>query len=114
MAEQRGSDNPVIAVDERSSREWLQAADIVITRHRNPWRAMRWAGTVRRRLPGCTVAVSRIGSGRWYTIGLPGHTILFTVHSRRQRAALDAADVGRLVLRGWLRNRPAGSGEDGA
>jgi hypothetical protein len=63
----------VVAVDGLSSREWLQAADVIVGRHRTRRAARRWVTATRRRYPGCALTVSRHRRGRWLVIGLSAH-----------------------------------------
>lgn len=94
------------AVDDR---EWLQAADIVLARHRTLRCARRWLGSARRHYPGATVVMSRHRRGRWCLVGLPhGISVLFA-GPRRWRPA-EAERIGRISYQTWLSDhlRPDG------
>ncbi len=92
----------VVASTVRDSREWLQAADILHTRHRLLWLARRWLGVARRRYPGAAVVVSRQRGGRWCLVGLPhGVSVLFAA-GRRRWTPTDAERIGRISYETWL------------
>jgi len=67
-------DTIVVAVEDVSDHVWLQAADVIVGRHRTRRAGRRWISTIRRRYPGCVVAVTRGRRGRWCLVGWPGHT----------------------------------------
>jgi hypothetical protein len=72
----------VVAVEGLSSREWLQAADVIVGRHRTRRAARRWATATRRRYPGCVLTVSRHRRGRWFVVGASEHiAVLVEVRS---------------------------------
>jgi hypothetical protein len=78
----------VVAVEEASDRAWLQAADVMIGRHRTRRAARRWVASVHRRYPGCVVAVSRHRRDRWCLVGLPART--FVVRGGRMDVTMTA------------------------
>ncbi len=72
MAPHYTVDGVVVAVDGLSTREWLQAADVIVGRHRTHRAARCWATATRRHYPGCVLAVSLHLRGRWMVIGVCG------------------------------------------
>jgi hypothetical protein len=92
---------PVVAVDGHDGRAWVQAADVVVGRHRSRRRARRWVRRVRHRYPGCTVAVGRHPAGRWCVIGVPG-LVLVAAGPGLPRSAAGVAALGRAVFAAWL------------
>ncbi|MCT2586930.1 hypothetical protein [Actinophytocola gossypii] len=91
----------VVAVVDVDGREWAQAADILIARHRTGWFARRWLSVARRRYPGCVVVVSRQRAGRWCLVGLPDGVRVRLVRGRPWSAE-DAVRLGRSVYGAWL------------
>jgi hypothetical protein len=93
----------IVGVEGRSTRSWLQVADIVVGQHRTRRQARRWISTVQRRYPGCLLAVARQQHGRWCLVGLPARNILV----RGGRFDLAAAEqIGRVIYYLWdLRRR---------
>lgn len=96
---------PVVAVDGLSPREWLQAADVVVAQHRSRRSARRWANAIRHRYPGCTLAISRHRSGRWWLLVCPdGRIVLTVVHNGRLPSAEASGRAGFhlwAACRGW-------------
>jgi predicted dithiol-disulfide oxidoreductase (DUF899 family) len=102
----------VVASTAFDSQEWLQAADILLARHRTLWLARQWLAITRRRYPGCTVAVSQQRGGRWCLVGLPhGVSVLFV--GRRRWIPADAERIGRISYEAWLLVRIRASEEEG-
>lgn len=94
---------PVVAVDGRSSREWMQAADIVVGQHRSRRSARRWASEIRYRYPGCTLAVSCHRSGRWWLVGDPEERItVATVHSSHVSRVPSVEELGLVAFQTWV------------
>ena len=60
----------VIAVDGLSTREWLQAADVIVSTHRTRRAAKAWMRAVHHDYPGCVVAVACHEAGRWCLTGV--------------------------------------------
>lgn len=60
----------VIAVDGHSTREWLQAADIIVGVHRTRRAARAWIRSVHHDYPGCAVAVACHEAGLWCLRGI--------------------------------------------
>jgi hypothetical protein len=89
----------VIVVDARTAgRAWLQAADVIVGEHRDRRRACAWVVSIRRRFPGCAVAVAWSRQGRWLVVGWHGTTI------RLRGGPFDgarAAEIGGLVHQLW-------------
>ena len=103
-----GSIDVVVSVDvtvadaRTSERAWLQAADVIVGRHRTRRGARRWVTSIRRQFPGCVVAVSRSRHGRWLVLGWPGPT---TLVQGGPFDAAESAEVGRLVYQLWVSDR---------
>lgn len=95
MSTRDGWGEPVVAVDGRDDESWMQAADVVVARHRSRLRARRWAGRVRRRYPGCSVALSRHSGGRWCVVAVAGSP--FAAGEDEELAA-----IGRAVFVAWV------------
>jgi hypothetical protein len=96
-------DPPVVAVDGRSSRAWMQAADVVVRQHRSRWAARRWANAIRSRYPGCTLAVSRHQTGLWWLVGdADVDIVITTVHSSHGRDLPSVEVVGRIAFHVWV------------
>jgi hypothetical protein len=91
-------DDAVVAVDGASARAWLQAADVIVGQHRTRHGARRWVASVRRRYPGCVVAVTRQRRGGWCLVGLPGR--VFVVRGGGFDAAMTAR-IGRAAYHVW-------------
>ena len=98
---QRIAGGAVVADVATGSREWLQAADILLARHRTLRLARRWLWLARLRYPGCAVVVSRQRGGRWCLVGLPNGVSARFVHSRRWTPE-DADRIGRICYETWL------------
>lgn len=94
----------VVASTSVDRREWLQAADILLARHRTLWLARHWLRLTRRRYPGVTVVVSSQRRGRWCLVGLP-HGVCALIVSRRGWVPADAERIGRISYETWLLRR---------
>jgi hypothetical protein len=92
---------PVVAVEGQDDPAWVQAADVVVAPHRSRRRARRWIHRVRRRYPGCTVAVGWQRAGRWCVLGVPG-LVVVAAGAGLPRSADDVAAFGRAVFAAWL------------
>lgn len=110
---QRNAGAGAVARTVVESREWLQAADILLARHRTRRLARRWIRVARRCYPGCAVFVSRQRGGRWCLVGLPDGVSVLLARGRRWTPA-DAARIGRISYESWLLFRPEWSEEEGA
>jgi hypothetical protein len=92
------TDQVVIVVVEDANREWLQAADIILSSHRWRWRASRWLRRTYDLYPGCLVAVAGHTGGRWCLIRLPDRTVLV----RGRNLAHAVAVIGGAAYTQWL------------
>ena len=102
MRHQRLVSRPVVVVDGLSPREWMQAADVVVGQHRSRRRARRWANAIRHTYPGCTLAISRHRSGRWWLVAAPqGRVVFATVDGHLPPAEA----LGHLGFDMWVRYR---------
>lgn len=70
------ADRYVIAEAEFATREWLQAADVIVVRRRWRWRVSRHLRRTRDLYPGCVVVVARHTGGRWCVVLLPDRAVL--------------------------------------
>jgi len=93
---------PVVAVEGHDEAAWVQAADVVVARHRSRRRARRWVRRVRHRYPGCTVAVGWDRSGRWCVLGVHDLVVVAAGRHGLPRSAADVAAFGRAVFAAWL------------
>jgi hypothetical protein len=78
----------------RPDEAWMQAADVIVARHRSRLRARRWAGRVRRRYPGCSVALGWHPTGRWCVVAVAGLP-------RAAGTDDELAALGRAVFAAW-------------
>jgi len=92
---------PVVADEGHADRAWVQAADVVVSRHRSRHRARRWVRRVPHRYPGCTVAVGGHRAGRWCVIGVPG-LVVVVAGPGLPRSPAGVAALGRAVFAAWL------------
>jgi hypothetical protein len=100
-------DRPVVAVDGKARREWLQAADVVVGRHRSRRSARRWVAGVWRRFPGCTVALSWHPSARRCVVGFRDHPYVVSVSGCHATDDSSAGRLGRIAFTAWVRRRSA-------
>jgi hypothetical protein len=88
---------PVVAVAGHDDEAWVQAADVVVARHRSRRAARRWVRHVRLRYPGCSVAISAHRGGRWCVVGVHELVVVTTGHAV-PRSAAGVAAFGRAVF----------------
>lgn len=91
---------PVVAVA-GDDEAWVQAADVVVARHRSRRAARRWVRHVRLRYPGCSVVVGAHRGGRWCVVGVRGLDAV-AAGQAVPRSTAGVAAFGRAVFAAWL------------
>lgn len=67
--------DPIIGVEDTSTKAWLLAADVIVGTHRTKRQAYQWISSIQQKYPDCLVAVAQQRRGRWCVVGLPARNI---------------------------------------